>query len=308
MTVFLRNILIYIFLIALPTSGCCTKFNWGELAYALNHHPEHFDLKEIIGGTTNKNYHLKIANREFFVRMPLSENGELGASLAMEYQILNKIGYLGVSPRAYFYSEEQKTMFTQYIHHDDQLLNFNDEKDRKKLISLVKSIHESEINVDIYFNPYETINQAIKFINSLGIQLPDYFDTTIPKMLDRIEKSNAFQYSATLCHHDIHPGNILKNGDSYFLVDWEYGAMSDPLYDIASIASIAFWDMPQMLQFLKEYHPHHTEKEWQRMNQLRLLADIRWYLWCEIQNHLHPQDPIYAVWRERYLKNIPRNY
>jgi thiamine kinase len=39
------------------------------------------------------------------------------------------------------------------------------------------------------------------------------------------------------CHNDLHHLNLLDDGSRLWIVDWEYGGVGDPLYDLASFAS-----------------------------------------------------------------------
>lgn len=36
-----------------------------------------------------------------------------------------------------------------------------------------------------------------------------------------------------ICHHDIHLGNLVEQGEKLYLIDWEYAAISDPALDLA---------------------------------------------------------------------------
>jgi thiamine kinase-like enzyme len=38
------------------------------------------------------------------------------------------------------------------------------------------------------------------------------------------------------CHNDLHHLNLLDDGERLWLVDWEYGGVGDPLFDLASLA------------------------------------------------------------------------
>jgi aminoglycoside phosphotransferase (APT) family kinase protein len=38
------------------------------------------------------------------------------------------------------------------------------------------------------------------------------------------------------CHHDLNSGNILWNGQSCKLIDWEYARLANPLFDLASLS------------------------------------------------------------------------
>lgn len=40
-------------------------------------------------------------------------------------------------------------------------------------------------------------------------------------------------FASAVCHHDLHLGNLVEQGERLFLIDWEYAALSDPALDLA---------------------------------------------------------------------------
>jgi thiamine kinase-like enzyme len=45
-------------------------------------------------------------------------------------------------------------------------------------------------------------------------------------------------YGTVMCHNDLHPLNLLDDGDRLWLVDWEYGGCGNPLFDVASFLAL----------------------------------------------------------------------
>jgi thiamine kinase len=54
------------------------------------------------------------------------------------------------------------------------------------------------------------------------------------EMFARLERTEACQ---TLCHDDLHHLNVLDDGGRLTLIDWEYGGLGDPIFDLASFVS-----------------------------------------------------------------------
>jgi thiamine kinase len=44
--------------------------------------------------------------------------------------------------------------------------------------------------------------------------------------------------AATLCHNDLHHLNLVDDGTRLWLVDWEYGGLGDPLFDVAGFLAL----------------------------------------------------------------------
>jgi thiamine kinase-like enzyme len=88
-----------------------------------------------------------------------------------------------------------------------------------------------------------------------------------------------FPLSATVpCHVDPWPGNVLVADERLVLVDWEYSAMSDPLWDLADFAVEAALDVHGRRALLSAHDSSGPEEE-RRVRVYEALADLHWGVW-----------------------------
>lgn len=66
-------------------------------------------------------------------------------------------------------------------------------------------------------------------------------------MLARREPARA------ICHNDLHHLNVLDDGERLWLVDWEYGGLGDPIFDLASLACQHEFTAVERLALLEAY-------------------------------------------------------
>ncbi|HQR25283.1 MAG TPA: choline/ethanolamine kinase family protein, partial [Steroidobacteraceae bacterium] len=59
--------------------------------------------------------------------------------------------------------------------------------------------------------------------------------------------------SRAICHNDLHHLNVLDDGERLWLVDWEYGGLGDPIFDLASLACQHEFTAGQRLALLEAY-------------------------------------------------------
>jgi thiamine kinase-like enzyme len=73
-------------------------------------------------------------------------------------------------------------------------------------------------------------------------------DLTV-KQLDKFV-SVAQTFSQTLVHWDVHPGNILVNGNKSVLIDWGNACVGPAMIDLANVVE---WDSPDFRGYVDAY-------------------------------------------------------
>lgn len=86
------------------------------------------------------------------------------------------------------------------------------------------------------FNPFRTVERYARLASGRGARrLPD-----LDKALDvlrRVEAAAGPAPRLAPCHNDLLAGNIIDNGLVVRLIDWEYAAMGDPMFDLGNLAA-----------------------------------------------------------------------
>ena len=86
-----------------------------------------------------------------------------------------------------------------------------------------------------------------------------------------------------LCHSDLHAQNIVDDGASLRLLDWEYAHFSDPFWDIAAWCANNDFDEPARRCFLDAYLGRTAVTlEWSRLRNVLWLFDYVCLLWSEL--------------------------
>jgi thiamine kinase len=87
-----------------------------------------------------------------------------------------------------------------------------------------------------------------------------------------------------LCHHDPIAANVIGRRPP-LLIDWEYAALGDPMFDIALIARHHALSEAQTRVFLQAYFGHTTMKLQQRIASFAALYDRVTLLWLLAMGH-----------------------
>lgn len=86
-----------------------------------------------------------------------------------------------------------------------------------------------------------------------------------------------------LCHNDVHYLNLIDNGERLWLVDWEYAAMGDPLFDLASVCCYHEFSLAQRRSLLRQYSPAANDELQSRLGRMCWLFNYIKTLWFEVR-------------------------
>jgi thiamine kinase-like enzyme len=262
------------------------------------------DVRRINGGLTNENYLVTIDEVPYFLRYSLLDNHFLGLSLDHEWQISLKAALIELAPKALFYFPEDRVILSEYIFVLKDPINLQLVDVMKEFCQMVARLHHSEIEFPTVFCPFKCIKTYIENALNLRVNLPEIFFEKVLPQLEKIEKLLPDQMKVP-CHLDLYNRNVVSDGKRLYLVDWEYAAMADPFFDLATFASAEFFsdeEMNQLLEIYLEKAP--SEEERSCFYFMRILADIRWSLWAYLQAKISPINGSFIQMGEDFLKEV----
>lgn len=119
--------------------------------------------------------------------------------------------------------------------------------------------------------------------SSYVADLPDLLD-----MADMLEAAVG-PVDVVLGHNDLLPANLLDAGDRMWLIDWDYGGLNSPLFDLAGLASNAGLDERQERDLLAMYHGHPADAGlWRRYSAMKCASLLRETMWSMV-SELHSE-------------------
>lgn len=132
----------------------------------------------------------------------------------------------------------------------------------------------------------------------------------IPRLLAIADELEAAQLPLPIVfgHNDLLPTNILDDGQRLWLIDWEYGGFSSPLFDLAGLSSNASFDRPLELAMLDGYLERKPNEAFVRsFDAMKLMAAMRegvWGLVSEVFMNAPGSD--YQAYAAEYLGRFER--
>lgn len=230
----------------------------------------------------NINYKATIHDESYFIKFS-HRNSHLENPLKNEFYCTKLAHEAGIAPNRLIYDEEQSLMISKFIETKNSF-DFAQVTAKKRYISLLRKLHQSEISFPLEFSPFEAIQACIKAAQAKAIILPDDLLKEVLPTIMNLSAKGLFTNKAP-CHLDAHSENLLDDGESLYLIDWECASMCDPWFDLACVSALEDFSDREMYEILQLYLTLiPSDKDFQKLFQMRIIADARFCTHCFLQS------------------------
>lgn len=272
-----------------------------ELIAALEWWGEEVDISPLAGGITNHNYIVSRSGdspHRYVVRLGhdipvhhISRANEVSVSIAAHAA--------GLSPAVRYH--EPGVMIIDYI--DCRTLEASDvarQEMLERILPVIQRCHRELPNHlrggAVAFWVFHVIRD---YINTLkegdSIHLPVL--ATLAEASAELEAVSA-PYDIVFGHNDLLSANLLDDGESIWLIDWEYAGYNTPLFDLGGLASNNGLDEAQERWLLQHYFDREVSDElwlrYQAMKAASLLRETLWSMVSEIHSAIAFDYSVYS--------------
>lgn len=247
------------------------------------------DIQPISGGITNINLRVTDGDRKFVVRIG-DDIPEHGVMRWNELAISRAAHAAGISPEVFHH--EPGVLVLEYL--DAQTFDeaaVRDSKNLPRIIQLLKKAHNEIANhlttPVLAFWPFQVIRTyATRLTEEKSVHT-----SVLPQMLSDLESLESATGPVTLVtgHGDMLAANILDDSSRLWLIDWEYGGYTTPLFDLAGLAGNNELSETQEQEVLEQYFEMPAELHWrayQAMKCTSLMRETVWSMMSEIHSDI----------------------
>lgn len=229
-------------------------------------------LTDMQKGLTNKNFLLTMDDEQFVLRVPLQDAQNI-VNRHHETLALEAIKDANIDVETIYYDEISGYKVTRYLEHAKTYQECDDPEKIVRVAKLMKKFHSLNKTVDTYFDPIKRLQQYKSHVCN-----PLYEFDGLDDILKQIE---TMEHHYTLCHNDWVDGNILFVDDQTYLIDYEYAANNDPLFDVMSFLSENnIYDETLRQRFYDAYFDHFDEETEKNLCLYEALEDALWCYWA----------------------------
>ncbi|MDQ0359734.1 choline kinase family protein [Breznakia pachnodae] len=253
-----------------------------------------YTLDKLDKGITNHNYLLVINQDKYIVRIPYDDSTHV-FERKHEAQILKEVTDLDVT--TIFYDESSGIKITEYIEdlYEYEECPFEDKVERSA--KLIKELHKKPVPA-FSFEPIQTLYKYKEKVHH-----PIYDIEPYEVIIDQIQHVN---HKQVLCHNDLVSGNLLFGKDRDYLIDYEYAASNDALFDVMSfISENQINDEHLRERFYQVYFDEITDEIRHDLFLWEAFHNILWCYWAMMLAQRR-EDPIYKQIAEDKFNALKR--
>ncbi|MGE5228704.1 MAG: phosphotransferase [Deltaproteobacteria bacterium] len=250
------------------------------------------------GGITNHNYVVTVSGRpdlpwggKYVMRIP-GRGTDYFIDREREHRNAVAAAEAGVTPPILYLLEPEMCTVVPFIEgetmHPEDLAGHPDRLE--KVVDIMKAYHEkatfaNEIHV------FDMIREYLEMARGVDARFPDDMDWMLG-LGDRIEQAMQRDKPAPVaCHCDLLSENfILEPGGRMWVIDWEYGGMADPYFDLGDFCVEHPLSDDEERFIITRYCGSFREELYTRMMLHKIVADLWWSIWAWIQVRLSKID------------------
>lgn len=251
--------------------------------------PQAKHFTPLTNGLTNENWLLQGSQQKYVLRLNANNAHALHLNRHAEWHIHNCISEHGLC-KAYVFRQQNDIYWIRPFMKGDTLkekiesnAEFLDNDLLEKIAGKFKFLHSiptskswPEINHQKRINHYWQ-----QIFKASGIS--DTVHTKLNKLKESLSTCTTYSnYTPSLCHMDGNTNNWIIDKNDIYLIDWEYAALANPLWDLAEFCLSCSLNKKQTQFFLQNYGIKNLESFEHAKTQMTYLS----LLWFAVQKEI----------------------
>ena len=208
-------------------------------------------FKAIKEGLTNTSFVFEVKGKKYVYRHP-GDGTEAIISRKNEKRALEIGKSIGVDP-TYIYMDEKDGWKISSFVSGIRIPDYSNFEDSKRVLSVLRRLHEQNIQVDWGFRPWEDALDIEKLLRQNGEIAVTDFDELKDKVRKCYDATKGDGVTPRFCHCDTYAPNWMLTDTETILIDWEYAGNADPGCDVSCYVMDAMYDTDTAEKFVKEY-------------------------------------------------------
>lgn len=243
-------------------------------------------VQPLSGGLTNSNFCVTVDGTPYFVRVPGKSTELLAIDRKNEVHNSRAATEAGVAPRVLYHLPEFDVMVLEFVNGktmSKELLN-----QPGMPIRMAQSIKKLHAGPRFYsdFNMFRLTEYYLKLCEERDIKIPDGYRERMPTVT-RIEEAMSVRPLPTVpCNNDLLAENYIDDGETLWLVDYEYSGNNDPTFELGNTCQEMEFDDAQIQEICAAYFGEAAADTIARMKLNMIMSDVGWGLWAAIQEEI----------------------
>ncbi|MFF5209692.1 phosphotransferase [Streptosporangium sp. NPDC000396] len=260
-----------------------------------------YQVTELSGGLTNRNYKVVTSDGAYVVRMSPGQADLLAIDRFNEFRNSVSAAGSGVGAPVIDYLPAHGALVIGFI----DGVTFTDESFRvpgniRRAAQSVRRLHQGERFVND-FDMFRIQSDYLAVVRERGFRLPGGYLDLMPKSAD-IRAALAVRQEPTVpCNNDLLAGNFVDDGSQVWLIDYEYSGNNDACFELGNIWSECHLSLDQLEELVTAYYGRPLRNKIARALLQGLMSKYGWTLWASIQDATSELDFDFWSWgMEKY--------
>jgi thiamine kinase len=251
-----------------------------------------FAIARLTGGTANETYRLDTRAGSFVVRFNDAGGAALGVDRRREALLHESAARAGLAPRLLASDPGGQFLITEYV--DGAVWREADMGDPVQLARLagrLRLLHSLPVPAAPAFDPAQLLARHLERIAVADPAASEDLGPLLARAHRVLAEARQARRPECIVHGDMHHSNLLEAGALY-LVDFEYAAVTDPLFDLACLTAYYPQACPHVNLLLSEsgLGPETTAEMLGEVSWLYTFLSYLWYRAFRLRARATPQD------------------
>lgn len=188
------------------------------------------DVALLAGGLSGSAiYKLRIGDNAYTLKLTPPQEGEMT-------DVPGLAAAAGVAPRMYFNDQRQGVSISDFINNQPLRGVFSPDELVRKLATTIRAIHALP-SVAEGRPLFTTVDALISQFNNSGILSGPVVDACL-EGYQRLKENYTLRKEDEVCsHNDLNPNNILCDGSTIWIIDWDTASLNNRYIDLANAAN-----------------------------------------------------------------------
>ena len=264
-------------------------------------------IQPLSGGLTNSNFKVEVDGTPYFVRVPGESTELLAIDRNNEYHNTKAAAEAGVAPKVLYYLPEYSVMVLEFLAGKTMSQDsLNAAGMPTRMAQSIKGLHSGPRFLTD-FNMFRLTEYYLNLCKERGIRVPDGYPERMSTVV-KIEKAMSANPLPTVpCNNDLLAENYIDDGQSLWLIDYEYSGNNDPTFELGNTCQEMQFSEDQISEVCSAYFGTASANMISRMKLNMIMSDVGWGLWAAIQADISAIDFDFWGWAiERWGRAVEK--
>jgi len=267
--------------------------------------------EELGGGITNHNYIVWVnggagnpGGAKYVMRVP-GIGTDMFIDRNVERECMVQAAKVGVGPAVAYQIDPEGALVIDFVEgelmHPDTIAGHPERL--RQVVETVKVFHDKAV-FSHTIKIFDMLRHYKKIAADINAPMPDDLAATV-KVLDDVEAVMMRDPVPNVaCHNDLLSENfIIDASGKMWVIDWEYGGMTDPYFDIGDFVMEHPFSREEERLIIATYCGEMDEGRFGRMMLYKIVSGVWWGVWAMIQKTVSHIDFDYMDWGMERIVN-----